>query len=117
MESFALDIQKDLRGFAQRESIQALVDPPNPILVRWELRTSGGTNPRVDRFQLQLDGARVWQSESGPRPYKAFLADICNWTLLKERLLEELDEQVGLESVINEECSAICSATSPTCLP
>ncbi|MEU4397765.1 NACHT domain-containing protein [Micromonospora orduensis] len=103
LESFALDIQKDLRGFAQRESIQALVDPPHPIAVRWDLRTSGGTIPRVDRFHLQLDGARVWQSESGPRPYKAFLADICNWTLLKERLLEELEEQVRLEGVVNEE--------------
>lgn len=103
LESFALDIQKDLRGFAQRESIQTLVDPPHPIVVRWELRTSGGTTPRVDRFQLQLDGARVWQSRSGPRPYKAFLADICNWTLLKKRLLEELEEQVRLEGVVNEE--------------
>ncbi|MGV9805083.1 NACHT domain-containing protein [Micromonospora chersina] len=103
MESFGLDIQRDLRGFAQRESVQTLVDPPNPIVVRWELRTSGGTIPRVDRFQLQLDGARIWQSGSGPRPYKAFLADICNWALLKERLLEELEEQVRLEGVVSEE--------------
>ncbi|MEU8220154.1 hypothetical protein AB0C47_30790 [Micromonospora taraxaci] len=103
LESFALDIQRDLRGFAQRDSVQTLVDPPHPIVVRWELRTSGGTIPRVDHFRLQLDGARVWQSESGPRPYKAFLADICNWPLLKERLLEELEEQVRLESVVSEE--------------
>ncbi|MDT0425907.1 MULTISPECIES: NACHT domain-containing protein [Streptomyces] len=103
LESFALDIQKDLRGFAERDSIQTLVAPPQPIVVRWDLRTSGGTLPRVDRFELNADHSRVWKSESGPKPYKAFLADICNWELLKERLLEELEEQVADESLIREE--------------
>ncbi|MER7799899.1 hypothetical protein ABTX71_06190 [Streptomyces parvulus] len=103
LESFALDIQKDLDGFAARESIQTLVAPPEPIVVRWDLRTSGGTIRRVDRFELNADHARVWHSESGTKPYKAFLADICNWELLKERLLEELEEQVTEESLIREE--------------
>ncbi|MFJ2341813.1 NACHT domain-containing protein [Streptomyces antimycoticus] len=103
LESFALDIQKDLRGFAERDSIQTLVAPPQPIVVRWDLRTSSGTISRVDRFELDTDHARVWISESGARPYKAFLADICNWGLLKERLLEDLEEQVAGESLIREE--------------
>ncbi|MEV4816169.1 NACHT domain-containing protein [Micromonospora tulbaghiae] len=103
LESFALDIQKDLRGFAERDSIHTLVVPPQPIVARWDLRTSGGTIRRIDRFELNVDHARVWLSESGPKPYKAFLADICNWELLKERLLEELEEQVEIESQISEE--------------
>ncbi|MGN9889815.1 NACHT domain-containing protein [Micromonospora sp. L31] len=103
LESFALDIQKDLRGFAERDSIHTLVVPPQPIVARWDLRTSGGTIRRVDRFEMNVDHARIWQSESGPKPYKAFLAGICNWELLKERLLEELEEQVKLESQISEE--------------
>ncbi|WP_406133215.1 NACHT domain-containing protein [Streptomyces zaomyceticus] len=102
LESFALDIEKDLRGFAQRDATQILVAPPEPIVVRWDLRTSGGTLRRVDRFILNADHARVWQSDAGPKPYKAFLADICNWGLLKERLLEELEEQVEQEKEIRE---------------
>lgn len=103
LESFALDIQKDLRGFAEKESIQVLVAPPQPTIVRWDLRTSRGTIRRVDRFEINADHARIWQSESGPKPYKEFLADICNWELLKERLLEELEQQVTEESLIREE--------------
>ena len=103
LESFALDIQKDLRGFAERDSIQTLVDPPQPIVVRWDLRTSGGTVPRIDRFEVNVDHARIWQTKSGSKPYKAFLADICHWGLLKKRLLEQLEEQVELESQISEE--------------
>ena len=103
LESFASDIQRDLRAFAERDSIQTLVDPPEPIVVRWDLRTSDSAVRRVDRFALGADHARIWQSESGARPYKAFLADICNWELLKERLLEELEERVAAESVLSEE--------------
>ncbi|MFJ8685477.1 NACHT domain-containing protein [Micromonospora wenchangensis] len=103
LENFALDIQKDLRGFAERDSIQTLVVPPQPIVARWDLRTSSGTIRRVDRFELNVDHARTWQSESGPKPYKAFLADICNWELLKERLLEELEEQIEVEGQISDE--------------
>jgi ATPase involved in DNA replication initiation len=103
LESFAQDIQRDLRGFAERDSIDILVVPSRPIVVRWDLRTSDGTTTRIDRFELDVDHARIWQSESGRKPYKAFLADICNWKLLKERLLEELEEQVELESKISEE--------------
>jgi hypothetical protein len=62
LESFALDIQKDLRGFAERDSIQTLVAPPQPIVVRWDLRTSGGTIPRIDRFELNAS-----HSPSGDR--------------------------------------------------
>ncbi|MFJ1958224.1 hypothetical protein ACIOGT_17075 [Streptomyces microflavus] len=96
-ESFAADIEKDLRGFAKPGSVQTLVDPPEPIAARWELRTSEGSVRRVDRFELDVDHARIWRSDAGPRPYKAFLAEICKWDLLKERLLEGLDEQVELE--------------------
>lgn len=103
LENFAMDIEKDLRGFAERDSILAFVEPPEPIMVRWELRTSDGTVPRVDRFVVTADQARIWQSESGPKPYQAFLAQICNWKLLKERLLEQLEEQVALEGLIKEE--------------
>ncbi len=102
-ESFALDIQKDLRGFAERNSIYASVIPSQPIVVRWDLRTSSGAMARTDQFELNTDQARIWQSDTGPQPYKAFLADICNWEVLKERLLEELEEQVELESQISEE--------------
>ncbi|WP_326673677.1 NACHT domain-containing protein [Streptomyces sp. NBC_01257] len=102
-ESFAADIEKDLRGFAKPGSVQTLVDPPEPIAARWELRTSEGSVRRVDHFELDVDHARIWRSEAGPRPYKAFLAEICKWDLLKERLLEGLDEQVELEKKISDE--------------
>ncbi|MBB5917809.1 hypothetical protein BJY24_006721 [Nocardia transvalensis] len=102
-ESYALDIQKDLRGFAERNSIQILVEPPGPIVARWDLRTSSGASRRVDNFEIDVDHARIWRSDSGPRPYKEFLADICNWELLKERLLEELEDSVELQSQISEE--------------
>ncbi|GAA4518743.1 NACHT domain-containing protein [Nonomuraea ferruginea] len=103
LESFALDIQKDLRGFAERDSIQTLVVPPEPIVARWDLRTSSGTIQRVDRFEIGVDHDRIWCTESGPKPYKAFLADICNWDLLKERLLEELEERIKAEGLISDE--------------
>lgn len=103
LESFALEVEKDLRGFAQRDSIGLLVSPPEPILVRWELRTSSGTIPRIDRFEQRLDGARLWHSPSGPVPYPEFLKEISNWVLLKERLLEDLEEQVRFEGQVNEE--------------
>lgn len=103
LQSFALDIQKDLRGFAERDSIQTLVVPPEPIATRWELRTTSGTKPRLDRFTLNVDHSRIWLSEQGPQPYKAFLADICGWDLLKGRLLEQLEEQLDQEGQISEE--------------
>ncbi|WP_197321110.1 NACHT domain-containing NTPase [Saccharomonospora sp. NB11] len=103
LESFAIDIQKDLRGFAERESVQVRVVPSEPIAVRWDLRTSSGTIRRFDQFGMTVDHTRVWYSESGSKSYKEFLADICNWELLKERLLEQLEEQVEHESQISEE--------------
>ena len=103
LESFAQDIQKDLRGFAERGSTQVLVVPPEPIVMRWELRTSGGTQSRLDRFELNVDHSRIWVTDQGPKPYKAFLADICKWDLLKERLLEDLEEQLEQEGQISEE--------------
>jgi hypothetical protein len=103
LETFALDIQKDLRGFAERDSIETLVVPSQPIVARWDLRTSEGTIRRVDQFGLKVDHTRIWQSEAGPKPYKAFLADICKWKILKARLLEELEDQFELEGQISEE--------------
>ncbi|MEE1757580.1 NACHT domain-containing protein [Streptomyces sp. SP18BB07] len=103
LDDFAQDIERDLKGFAERDSIYVLVSPPEPIAVRWDRRSSDGPVPRVDRFIVGADHARMWLTESGPKPYKAFLADVCNWQLLKRRLLEELEEQVTAEKKINRQ--------------
>ncbi len=103
LEGFVLDIQKDLLGFAEKNSVQTLANPNEPIIVRWERRTSEGFERRVDTFRIGVDFARLWQAGDGSfKSYKAFLADVCKWELLKERLLEQLDEQVELESQISE---------------
>ncbi|MFB7380004.1 NACHT domain-containing protein [Kitasatospora purpeofusca] len=103
LDDFAQDIERDLKGFAERDSVYVLVSPPEPIAVRWDRRSSDGPVPRVDRFIVGADHARMWVTESGPKPYKAFLADVCNWPLLKRRLLEELEEQVAAEKRISQE--------------
>ncbi|MBE1531155.1 NACHT domain-containing protein [Actinomadura algeriensis] len=103
LEDFALDIERDLRGFAQPGSIQVVVEPPEPILVHWDLVTSTGTTHRVDRFELSNNHARLWQSKFGQRAYPEFLADLCNWELLKERLLMDLEKQVRSEGEISQE--------------
>ncbi|MEU9661456.1 NACHT domain-containing protein [Streptomyces chartreusis] len=103
VDDFAQDIARDLRGFAERDSVYVLASPPEPIAVRWDRRSSDGPVPRVDRFIIGADHARMWLTESGPKPYKAFLADVCNWPLLKRRLLEELEEQVTAEKRISRE--------------
>ncbi|QKW18185.1 hypothetical protein HUT16_03110 [Kitasatospora sp. NA04385] len=103
LDDFAQDIERDLKGFAERDSVYVLVSPPEPIAVRWDRRSSDGPVPRVDRFVIGSDHARMWVTESGLRPYKEFLADVCNWPLLKRRLLEELEEQVSAEKQISRE--------------
>ncbi|MBO2458117.1 NACHT domain-containing protein [Actinomadura violacea] len=103
LEDFAVDIERDLRGFAQPGSVQVVVEPPEPILVHWDLVTSTGTIHRVDRFELSNNHARLWQSASVQRPYPEFLADVCNWELLKERLLMDLEEQVRSEGELSHE--------------
>ncbi|WP_418955439.1 NACHT domain-containing protein [Streptomyces tritici] len=103
LDEFAQDIARDLRGFAERDSVYTLVSPPDPIVVRWDRRSSDGAVPRVDRFEVTADHARVWLSPEGPKPYKAFLADVCNWSLLKKRLLEELEEHLATEKRISQE--------------
>ncbi|MFJ8904603.1 NACHT domain-containing protein [Streptomyces sp. NPDC102351] len=103
LNGFAQDIERDLKGFAERDSVCTLVTPPEPIVVRWDRRSSDGPVPRVDRFEITADHARVWLSESGPKPYKAFLADACNWPLLKRRLLEELEEQLATEKQVSQD--------------
>ncbi|MGW6539069.1 NACHT domain-containing protein [Streptomyces sp. NPDC055051] len=103
LDEFAQDIERDLKGFAERDSVCTLVSPPEPIVVSWDRRSSDGPVPRVDRFEVNADHARVWLSASGPQPYKAFLADVCNWSLLKKRLLEELEEHLAAEKRISEE--------------
>ena len=103
LDEFAQDIERDLKGFAERDSVCTLVSPPEPIVVCWDRRSSDGPVPRVDRFEIAADHARTWLSPSGPQPYKAFLADVCNWALLKKRLLEELEEHLATEKRISEE--------------
>lgn len=103
LDDFAQDIERDLKGFAERDSVYTLVSPPEPTVVRWDRRSSDGPVPRIDRFEITADHARMWLSKSGPKPYKAFLADVCNWTLLKKRLLEELEEQLATEERISHE--------------
>lgn len=103
LDDFAQDIARDLKGFAERDSVYVLASPPEPIAVRWDRRSSDGPVPRVDRFIVGADHARMWLTESGLKPYKAFLADVCNWPLLKRRLLEELEEQVTAEKRISRE--------------
>ncbi|WP_328954069.1 hypothetical protein [Kitasatospora purpeofusca] len=103
LDDYARDIARDLAGFAEPDSVCTLASPPEPIVVRWERRTTVGSVERIDRFELGADHARKWLSESGPKPYKAFLADICNWPLLKERLLEKLNDQVAAEDRISQE--------------
>ncbi len=104
LDDFAQDIARDLKGFAERDSVYILASPPEPIAVRWDRRSSDGPVPRVDRFVIGADHARMWLTESGvKKPYKAFLADVCNWPLLKRRLLEELEEQVAAEKRISRE--------------
>lgn len=103
LDDFARDIERDLKGFAERDSISTLASPPEPIVVSWDRRTSDGSERRVDRFELGGDHSRTWLSEAGRKPYKAFLADICNWSLLKRRLLEDLEDQVSAENTISKE--------------
>ncbi|MFB7983520.1 NACHT domain-containing protein [Streptomyces vinaceus] len=103
LDDFARDIERDLKGFSEKGSVCTLVSPPEPIVVSWERRTSDGAERRVDRFELTADHARTWLTDVGRKPYKAFLADICNWSLLKRRLLEELEEQVAAEKEISKE--------------
>ncbi|MFD4000308.1 NACHT domain-containing protein [Streptomyces rubiginosohelvolus] len=103
LDDFAQDIARDLRGFAERDSIYVMVSPNEPIAVRWDRRTSDGVEERVDRFMLGVDLARKWVTESGPNPYKAFLADVCHWPLLKRRLLEDLEDQDAAEKRISRE--------------
>ncbi|MFD8319850.1 NACHT domain-containing protein [Kitasatospora purpeofusca] len=103
LDDFARDIARDLKGFSERGSVCTLVSPPEPIVVSWDRRTSDGAERRVDRFELTTDHARTWLSEAGRRPYQAFLADICNWSLLKQRLLEGLEEQLAAEDRISDE--------------
>lgn len=103
LDDFAQDVERDLKGFAERDSVYVLVSPPQPIVVHWDRRSSEGPDPRVDRFDIGADHARIWLTESGPKPYKAFLADVCKWSLLKRRLLEELEEQVAAEKRISRD--------------
>lgn len=103
LETFALDIQKDLRGFAEKDSIQTLVTPHRPIIVSWDLRTSAGQASRIDRFTLGADQERIWIDEEENKSYREFLAEICNWELLKKRLLEQLEERVESENRISQE--------------
>ncbi|WP_457029193.1 NACHT domain-containing protein [Kitasatospora sp. P5_F3] len=103
LDDYARDIARDLAGFAEPDSVCTLVSPPEPVVVRWERRTTVGSVERFDRFEVGADHARTWLSESGPKPYKAFLADICNWPLLKERLLEKLEDQVSAEKRVSLE--------------
>lgn len=102
LDEFARDIERDLKGFAERDSIYLLASPHEPIVVQWARRSSDGPVARVDRFEVR-DSARVWVTESGYQPYKAFLADVCNWQLLKKRLLEELEERIAAENQISQE--------------
>ncbi|WP_194924175.1 NACHT domain-containing protein [Catenulispora pinisilvae] len=102
-DEFAEDLRRDLKGFAERDSIYILTSPSDSIVVRWDRRSSDGPVPREDRFGVTSNNARVWLSGSEPQPYKAFLADVCNWQLLKKRLLEELDERIAAEKVISQE--------------
>ncbi|MFB7764245.1 NACHT domain-containing protein [Streptomyces xiamenensis] len=102
-DNFGQDIARDLKGFAERDSVHVLISPPAPIAVSWERRSSDGPVERVDRFTIGADHSRKWQTESGEKPYKEFLADVCNWPLLKRRLLAELDEQVSAEKQISKE--------------
>jgi hypothetical protein len=103
LDDFAQDIERDLKGFAERDSVYVLVSPPEPIAVRWDRRSSEGPDPRVDRFDIGADHARRWLTESGPKPYKAFLADVSKWPVLKRRLLEELEEQVAVEKRVSRD--------------
>lgn len=103
LDEFAQDLKRDLKGFAERDSIYILASPPEPIVVHWDRRSSDGPVPRVDRFGVTSDHARVWLTPSGPESYKAFLADVCNWPLLKKRLLEELEERIVAEKQISHE--------------
>ncbi|MGW2395783.1 NACHT domain-containing protein [Kitasatospora sp. NPDC001664] len=103
LDDFAFDLERDVKCFAERGSVDIVVPLSDPIVVHWERRSSDGPVPRVDRFVIDTaDNGRKWLTEAGLLPYKAFLADVCNWSLLRKRLRAELDDQVEIEKRISQ---------------
>lgn len=103
LASYMTDIDRDLRGFAERGSVRVMIAEPGVIAAHWDRRGSDRAETRVDRFSLTNSGERRWDSGHAVVSYTEFLKSISNWTLLKSRLLADLDDYREREVQIGQE--------------
>ncbi|ROS30651.1 NACHT domain-containing NTPase [Cellulomonas sp. PhB150] len=103
-ESFASDIERDLRGFAENRDVRVFVDDATDgvaLVAQWSRRTSEGPEPRIDRFHLAPHGERIWWTEGNASAYRNLLKSVSNWDLLKARLAADLEETQNAQSELN----------------
>lgn len=88
--TFVIDVEEDLRGFAEVGTPLATNDTDEGFEVVWEKATSEGTEVRRDYFRLGIDDRREWRDSDGWVSYSRYLRVLVRWDMVATRLHQSL---------------------------